>query len=348
MSLVEFTKALQPIMFHFSIILYFVHTLNLNRLEFLGLNFSVVFGTHFLVQSLKFLYNTWIGVWLGHNVDLKRMGSWTIVTGATDGIGLAFSKELARRGLNLVLMSRSVDRLEKLAKVLESEFGIETLIIDVDFSQNVEIYPRIEKLLSGMDIGTLINNVGMSYSTPEHFHSLPNPDNFISNMVNINVLSVAMMTKVVLPGMVERGRGVVVNVGSIVSVLPVPWFSLYCGSKSFVDKFTEDLADEYRGKGIHFQYLLPGYVTTKLSKIRKSSFWVPDPDEFVRLAVESIGLQERTALWIPHRMVAFAYFWGSIIQPKGARVIATRILRSFWLFAKKREMQRSAARKVLE
>jgi len=344
MILIEFFRPLVPVILHFSFVLYITYIKSLNRLEFLGLNFSAVFTSLFLYQFIEFLYSTWIGVWLGHGINLRKTGKWAIVTGASDGIGLSYCKELAAQKINLVMMSRSLDRLEKLANQLESEFSIKTKVIDADFSRP-EIYDNIRTSLEGMEIGILINNVGMSYQSPEYFHCLPSPK-FLQDMINTNIMSVTMMTEIVLPGMIERKRGVVVNIGSITCASPVPWFSLYSGTKAFMEKFTENLADEYRDRGITFQYLLPGYVATNLSKIKESTVWVPGPARFVKMAVNSIGLQEKSALWIPHRMLLFVYFWSSLFFPKTCRNVMTKIIRSFWLYARKREMQKSISKSM--
>jgi short-subunit dehydrogenase len=104
----------------------------------------------------------------------------------------------------------------------------------------------VEPHLDGLEIGTLINNVGMTYPTPEHFHRITSSLEFVQRMININVGAVTMMTRLVLPGMLDRGKGVIVNVGTIASLQGAPYFSLYSSTKAFMQTLTLDLAREYR------------------------------------------------------------------------------------------------------
>jgi len=259
----ESYKFLGPPVLHLLVSVFLANNFYLNILEFLGMYFSIGILSWLIYETLQTIYNTWVGVWLNRNTNLKQMGSWAVVTGASDGIGLAYCKELARMGINVVLMSRTLEKLQKCAKMLEADFGVDTMVIQVDFSEGVEAYEKVEVLLRGMDIGVLFNNVGMTYPSPSHFHEVATPK-FINDIININALAVTMMSKIVLPGMLERGKGVIVNVGSYVSCNFSPWFALYGASKAYMEKLTDDLALEYKDRGIIFQYQLPGYVSTKL------------------------------------------------------------------------------------
>jgi short-subunit dehydrogenase len=107
--------------------------------------------------------------------------------------------------------------------------------------------------LSNMDIGVLVNNAGMSYEHPEYFHLLD--QSIVENMSALNNASLVKMTYTVLPGMVQRGKGAVVNIssGSATFLPAAPFLSLYAASKAFVDTFSVGLASEYRCKGIDVQ-----------------------------------------------------------------------------------------------
>lgn len=138
---------------------------------------------------------------------------------------------MARMGIDVILVSRSIDKLQKVAKEIEEEFGVNTKVIAIDFTQNVEIYERIRDEIKGLEIGTLINNVGMAYPYPEYFLDMPNGDKLCQDMIFCNVMSVTMMMRVVMPQMVERKKGVVVNIASIAAVAPTPLMCLYGASK---------------------------------------------------------------------------------------------------------------------
>jgi 17beta-estradiol 17-dehydrogenase / very-long-chain 3-oxoacyl-CoA reductase len=139
-----------------------------------------------------------------------------VVTGATDGIGKAMAFELAKKGLNILLISRSQDKLQSTQNELLSKYsskGIECKIFSIDFSSfDANQRDALSAFITGMDIGVLINNVGMSYPFPKYFHELANEH--VDQLMRLNVDSTTWMTKIVLPGMVERKRGAIVNVGS--------------------------------------------------------------------------------------------------------------------------------------
>ncbi|XP_063807559.1 very-long-chain 3-oxoacyl-CoA reductase-B-like [Pseudophryne corroboree] len=134
-----------------------VHVLGVLALSYLVLKQSwrllKGFGTHILSRWWR--------------TDLRKYGAWAVVTGASDGIGKAYAEELARRGLNVVLISRTLKKLQSVAEGIELQTGRKTKIIQVDFTGGPEIYPKIEEGLKDMDIGILVNNVGILYSELE-------------------------------------------------------------------------------------------------------------------------------------------------------------------------------------
>lgn len=258
------------------------------------------------VSSLWSLING-IRVWILGNGNLMRassLGKWAVVTGATDGIGKAYAEELARRGFAIVLISRTQEKLDEVSKAIESKYKVETKTISADFG-SVDIYPKIESGLAGLEIGVLVNNVGVSYSYPEFFLNIPDVDSFINNMININIMSVCQMTRLVLPRMIDRSKGVILNVASASGMYPVPLLTLYSSTKAFVDFFSRGLDAEYKSKGIIIQSVLPFYVTTKLSKIRKPTLDIPTPERYVKAQLSTIGLQTQSNGYLPHAIMGW-------------------------------------------
>ncbi|KAM9816155.1 very-long-chain 3-oxoacyl-CoA reductase-A [Syngnathus typhle] len=245
-------------------------------------------------------------VWVLGNGQLisPRLGKWAVVTGATDGIGKSYAEELARRGFAMVLISRSQHKLDDVARSLEDRFGVETKTIAADFGKT-NIYPTIEAGLSGLEIGVLVNNVGVSYRYPEYYLHIPDLDNFITNMINVNMTSVCQMTRLVLPGMANRSKGIILNISSASGMYPVPLLTIYSATKAFVDFFSRGLQEEYRRQGIIIQSVLPFFVATKMTRIRKPTLDKPTPERYVAAELNTVGLQSQTNGYFPHAVMGW-------------------------------------------
>lgn len=296
-------------------------------MEKLGAVCVFIVGVQLIRFLFRTLYNNFIGPNLGLNaVNLKETGKWAVVTGATDGIGKAYVELLAKKGLNIVLISRTQSKLDDVAKQVSSKYSVETKVIAANFTSKEDIYYNISKQLRDLDIGVLINNVGMSYPHPEYFLDLKNKDEIYDNIINCNINSVTNMCKVVMPGMVERKRGVIVNVSSTAAQIPSPLLTVYAASKAYVEKFSEDLASEYIKYGITVQCLLPGYVATNMSKIRSSTWMAPSPTKYVAEALKTIGVVERTTGYYPHSLLVGVVHTLDAISPRLSRWFIIRTM----------------------
>lgn len=256
----------------------------------------------------KGLWTCYLGHALGFGVKwCPSSTTWAVITGATDGIGLAYANEFARMGYNLCLISRNPDKLEKTKEEIQSQYpkcsSIRT--VAVDFT-SIDIYDKIENELSDIeDIHVLVNNVGISYVYPEYFTKIPDSKTLINNIVNCNLFSVMRLVELVLPKMERRRRGVIINLSSYSASYPMPLLSMYASSKIFVDFLSRGLQFEYGSKGITVQSVLPAYVTTKMSKIRRSSLMVPTPKTFVKHALRTVGVESRTYGYWTHKLQGF-------------------------------------------
>lgn len=237
-------------------------------------------------------------------VNWKTLGRWAVVTGATDGIGKAYAQELAKRGLNIVLISRTREKLETVAEEIEKKYVVQTKIIPVDFTRGIEIYEQIENQIEDLDVGVLVNNVGMSYQYAEYFTKIPNGNKVLMDIINANVVACTMMMRLVLPQMVERSCGVVINVSSLSAIGLVPLLSAYGATKLYMDYLSQSLQEEYRSKGIIIQSVLPEFVATKMSKLRKS-LTIPTPEEYVRWAMKTVGIESKTFAFPAHKLKGY-------------------------------------------
>lgn len=232
-------------------------------------------------------------------------------TGATDGIGKAYAMGLAKKGMSIVLISRTESKLKDVKKEIEEKGypGVEVKHIVCDYSKfDKKAQEELKKQLAGLEVGVLVNNVGVSYRYPRYFHELP--DEEVQNLLTMNIDSVVWMTRFVLPGMIDRKKGAIVNISSGSALYTLPLLAEYSGAKSFVEKFSRAINAEYKSKGITCQCQAPFYVATKLAKMRKS-FSVPDPDQFVSLALKWVGYPDCVVQpfwvhavqgWVMHRV----------------------------------------------
>ncbi|XP_028277618.1 hydroxysteroid (20-beta) dehydrogenase 2 isoform X2 [Parambassis ranga] len=267
---------------------------------------TIIGGLTVALYLLRLAWRCWCGfrqyVLSEHwQVDLRTYGQWAVVTGATSGIGKAYASELARRGLDVVLVSRSEEKLRMLAKEIKEEYGRKTRIIRVDFTGSYSIYPAIAEELRGLEIGILVNNVGMTCS--DHFsYFLEIPEQKITQVINCNMLSVPQMTRLVLPHMVERGTGLIINISSQVGIRPQPLLALYSATKIFVTYFSQCLHAEYKSKGITVQCVVPCMVSTNMTNNLKVNCFVKSASGFAREALNTVSHSSYTSGCLSHAL----------------------------------------------
>ncbi|EEF47585.1 very-long-chain 3-oxoacyl-CoA reductase 1 [Ricinus communis] len=272
--------------------------------------------------------------------NLKKYGSWALVTGPTDGIGKGFAFQLARKGLNLVLVARNPDKLKDVSDSILSKYGkVQIKTVVVDFSGDIdEGVKRIKDTVEGLDVGVLINNVGVSYPYARFFHEVD--EELLKNLIKVNVEGTTKVTHAVLPGMLKRKKGAIINIGSGAAiVIPSdPLYAVYAATKAYIDQFSRCLYVEYKKSGIDVQCQVPLYVATKMASIRRSSFFVPSTDDYARAGLRWVGYEPRCTPYWPHSLI-----WGLIsIVPEFA-VDAWRY--KFNLGIRKRGQQKDARKK---
>lgn len=281
-----------------------------------------------LVEALR----TGVDILQGGGKNLKQYGDWAVVTGATDGGGRAYAMELAKRGLNIVLISRTQSKLDAVASEIQTKYsskGVQVKTIAADFSKT-ECYDHIKKELESVPVGILINNVGRSYNYAEFFHLLTGSE--IQGLIDMNIQSTTRMTHMVLPGMLERKKGAIINIASAAGVIYTgnPLYTVYSATKAYVDFFSRSLNIEYKGKGIHVQSQVPYFYTSKLSKIRKPTLFSPTPETYAKSAIQRIGTSASEVPYLPHRLQH--YFVQNVIP----RFLLAKTLMSMHLSIRKR------------
>ncbi|KAF8129950.1 hypothetical protein EV363DRAFT_1219869 [Boletus edulis] len=233
--------------------------------------------------------------------NLKKFGAtkgaWAVITGASDGIGKEFALQLAAAGFNTLLVARNEAALTSVAAEIASKTAgkVEARIQLVDFAKNdPSALNALKSVVSGLDVGILVNNVGKSHTMPSYF--VETAEQEIEDIVTINVNATLRVTHAVLPGMIQRKRGLILNIGSFAGQVASPMLSTYSGTKAFLTTFTSALAEEVRSHNIIVQNLNTYFVATKMSKIKKSSMLVPTAATYVRSALSKVGLSCGAAL----------------------------------------------------
>lgn len=180
---------------------------------------------------------------------------YALITGASTGIGCELARVMASDGWNLILVARREHLLEKLAEELRRRNGTESLIFGKDLSlpdSADDLYAAIEA--QGLSIDALINNAGFG-DVGEFIRS---DYEKVGKMISLNVLTLTKLTHLYLPTLVNKGMGWILNVGSIAGTIPLPYFAAYSGSKAYVNFFSQALAAELEGTGVHVSCLAPG------------------------------------------------------------------------------------------
>ena len=261
--------------------------------------------------------------------DLTQYGKWAIVTGGSDGIGRGYALELAKRGLNICIISRTESKIKQVCEEIQKNYpSSSTDFICFNFSDGN--YEELYKNLADFewfanDVGVLVNNVGVlpyayenyaKYGPNADFDSLKNEmivkELNSTNLWNlkVNIHSQNMMTGFILPNFCKKKKGVIVNLSSIAANQPLPYWALYSAAKSYNYHFGEAIRKEleYDYPGIICQTLRPhGVLTNLASKHWKEGLMFPTPETFCKHAVNTIGYLPCTAGYLPHEIENFIW-----------------------------------------
>ncbi len=188
----------------------------------------------------------------------------SVVTGASSGIGAAIATELASRGHSLTLVARREERLRTLATELTSAHGVAAEVIVADLGKPEGREQMVEELRGrARVVEVLVNNAGFGHQAD----FATSPRERMMEMVDLNVGAVVDLTSRFLTGMVDRGRGSVINVASTAAFQPLPGSAVYAASKSFVLSFSEAIRTELRGTGVTVTAVCPGPVRTEFTEV---------------------------------------------------------------------------------
>ena len=198
-------------------------------------------------------------------MSTERAARWALVTGASAGIGAAFAREFATRGINLVLTARRRDRLDELAAELKSGHAVQVECVVADLA-DPQAPARLcaEIARRGIAVDTLINNAG--YGLPGHFHAQPWQAH--AQFLQVMVSSPCELVHILLPPMQQRGYGRIINVASLAGLIPgSSGHTLYAASKAFLIKFSQSLALENAKRGVNVCAVCPGFTYSEFHDV---------------------------------------------------------------------------------
>ena len=237
-------------------------------------------------------------------IKMKLDGCNALITGASAGIGREFARQLAGRARSVILIARREQKLNELRDELNQQYPkIAISFRRTDLASLTELNELLEWLdHERIDVDLLINNAGMGDSGA---FATSNP---IRNerMTLVNIVALTTLTRHLLPRMIARGRGGILNVSSSAGFLPIPDFAVYAATKAYVTSLSEALRAELRGTGVSVCALCPGPVRTEFQQVAKRPGAQPDTGpEFVFVPVEQVvrdalaGLEANRPLVIP-------------------------------------------------
>lgn len=251
-----------------------------------------------------------------------------LITGASGGIGEAFARQLAALGKDLVLVARSEDKLNALARDLASAHAVQAHVLVADLARHnsaADIYSETERL--GVVVDLLVNNAG--FARVGEFSELP--FDLLADMVRLNVNTLTELTRLYLPSMRERRRGGVINVASNAAFQPVPYIAVYGATKAYVLSFSEAVAEEVAADDVTVMALCPGATATDFHDT--AGAWVqqrssmPAPDEVVAEGLRAFDRRRRSFLhgagnqlaamaarFLPRRLIV--YLTGRVINAR--------------------------------
>jgi short-subunit dehydrogenase len=186
-----------------------------------------------------------------------------LVTGASSGIGLDIARALAAKSFDLILTARSHDALARIAAELSSAHGIDARVFSFDLARADAPQELFDAAAAGgLDVDVLINNAGFATYGP----FADGDARTDLDLLQVNVVALTHLTKLFLPGMLQRRRGRILNVASTAAFQPGPLMALYYASKAYVLHFSEAIAEEVRGTGVTVTALCPGATRTGFQK----------------------------------------------------------------------------------
>lgn len=230
---------------------------------------------------------------------------YSLITGASKGLGKAFAMELAGRGRNLILVSLPGENLEKLASQIKSN-GTDAVYYETDLTTKTNILSLSKWVNENYEVDLLINNAGIG----GHSKFVNTDVDFIDNMIQLNVMATSLMTHQLLPNLLRQKKAHVLNISSLAALSPMGYKTVYPASKAFIHSFTLGMQQEYSETNVFFSVVNPGPMRTNgkvQENIAQTGFWANaielGPEKVAALSLQKMfGGEKVIKLDWTHRM----------------------------------------------
>ena len=216
----------------------------------------------------------------------EKYGSWALITGASSGIGEEFARRLASEKMNLILVARRKDRLEKLAEELKEKHSVKNVVVPLDLSKD-NFMKELKEYVEDREVGLLVNNAGFGYNGEFGDGDVEQQ----TDMIRVNCIAPTVLTHHFVQSMIEKKKGAIIFLGSLVGFLPTPFTTTYSATKAFNLFMGEGLWYELRKYNIDVLTLNPGGTYTEFQKVANTSAG-PIPrtvEEVVNTAMRNLG-----------------------------------------------------------
>ncbi|MFC2126217.1 SDR family NAD(P)-dependent oxidoreductase [Bacteroidota bacterium] len=223
---------------------------------------------------------------------------FTLITGASTGLGKELAIECASRKMNLILVSLPGENLPCLCKLLKSEYKVIVQCYEIDLTLKNAPYKLFSWINDQFSLKIIINNAGIGGTIPFDQSSIK----FIDDIIQLNIRAVSVLTRLLIPELKKHSRAYILNVSSMAAYSPMPYKSVYTASKAFIYHFSRGLREELKGTSIRVSVLNPGPIMTNsdvIARILKQGFWgrigLVTAKRIARIAIRSM-LKERTVI----------------------------------------------------
>ncbi|MCX6150101.1 MAG: SDR family NAD(P)-dependent oxidoreductase [Ignavibacteriales bacterium] len=216
----------------------------------------------------------------------EKYGKWAVITGASSGIGEEFAKYLAKEKINLFIIARRIDKLNKIAEKLSSENEIEVIPIKADLTKE-ESFPAIMEEIGDREVGLLINNAGVG--SIGQFQNIDCKKEI--DLIKLNCIAPVLLTHLLVEKMILQKKGALIFLGSLVGMVPTPYLTTYSATKTFNIFVANALWYELKKYNIDVLALSPGSTNTEFERMTKGTgnIFIAEPSDVVKTAMKALG-----------------------------------------------------------